>query len=127
MSAPSATPLSLVIVEDSIAVCRSLKLLLRTRGHSVETFSSGIELLALPNLPNPDCFLIDFKMPGIDGIELLRRLKALGSTSPALMISGYINHDLKDRAMFAGFSDLIEKPLGQSVLIEKIEAAALAS
>lgn len=126
MSVPAISPGSIVIVEDSRVVSRSLKLLLRARGYSVETFESGTELLALKRVPLPDCFLIDFKMPGIDGIELLKRLKALGSTAPALMISGYLNTGLKDRAINAGFADLIEKPPERSVLIAKIEAATVA-
>ncbi len=99
-----------LVVEDNDDVRRSLTLLLRARGFSLDAYRSGIELLSNRALPDADCLLIDYKMPRIDGIELITRIRAAGSTVPALMITGYFSNTLKRRACEAGFHDVLEKP-----------------
>jgi two-component system response regulator FixJ len=121
-AAPKA-PHTVVIVEDSDAVRRSLELLLRTRGYVVEAYRTGADMLAALPEGRIDCLLIDFKMPKIDGVELLRQLRDLGIFAPALMVTGWMSNDLKIKAMGAGYLDVIEKPPSKLVLVDKLEAA----
>jgi len=116
-------PAKVVVVEDSDAVRKSLTLLLRTRGYAVEAFASGVELLSAKHLPDADCFLIDFKMPKLNGLDVLGRLRGAGVLAPALMITGDLTIDLKARAMDAGFVNVIEKPPERLALVDQIAAA----
>ena len=112
----------IVLVEDDEDVRRSLTLLLRARGFTVEVYRSGVELLSNRVMPQADCFLIDYKMPKIDGLELLSRLRESGVLAPALMITGFFSNTLKARAEAAGYSDVIEKPPAGNVVLERMNA-----
>ena len=57
------------------------------------------------------CLLIDYKMPRIDGIELMQRIRRQRDDTPAIMVTGYYSDSLKHRALLAGFADVLEKPL----------------
>ena len=72
-------------------------------------------------LPEADCLLIDYKMPLINGIELLDRLRKNGFTIPALLITGVVSTTLTARALSCGFVQVIEKPDLDASLIEHIE------
>jgi CheY-like chemotaxis protein len=65
--------------------------------------------------------LIDYKMPVVDGLELLRRLRVKGLSIPALMITGVASTTLKERAREAGFSGVLLKPLKPRELIAHLE------
>ncbi|MEO0465654.1 MAG: response regulator [Pseudomonadota bacterium] len=110
----------LVLVEDDPDVRRSLTLMLRARGFSMDQYASGTELLSTRVLPIADGLLIDYKLPGINGIELLGRLRKAGQMAPALMITGFISTTLHARAAEAGFLDVIEKPSTGQVLVQRI-------
>lgn len=110
----------LVLVEDDDDVRHSLTLMLRARGYSVEVYRSGVELLSNRTLPEADCLLIDYKMPRLDGLELMTKLRTAGLTAPALMITGFFSNTLKSRAQAAGFTDIIEKPPPGNILLARI-------
>ncbi len=112
----------IVIVEDDEDVRHSTTLMLRARGFTVDVYRSGSELLSNRFLPPADCLLIDYKMPRIDGLELLPRLRAAGLQAPALMITGFFSTTLRKRAQLAGYVDLVEKPAPALVLLEHIAA-----
>ena len=112
----------IILVEDNDAVRQSLTILLRTRGYAVEQYRHGIELLNNRVLPEADCLLIDYKMPLINGIELLDRLRKNGFTIPALLITGVVSTTLTARALSCGFVQVIEKPDLDASLIEHIES-----
>ncbi|MEM6557394.1 MAG: response regulator, partial [Pseudomonadota bacterium] len=63
-----------------------------------------------------DCLLIDYKMPRIDGIELMQRIRSNNDQTPGIMITGYYSDSLQRRALRAGFSDVLEKPLAPKSL-----------
>lgn len=110
-----------LIVEDDQAVRRSLTLLLRARGYALDVFRSGQELLATQiSATNSDCLLIDYKLPKIDGLSLLRKLRELGVKTPAYLITGYPSATLSRRATEAGFEAVIEKPASGDELSELI-------
>ena len=111
----------IIFVEDDTDVRRSITLMLRSRGFSIEAYRSGFELLSNRIVPNADCLLIDYIMPSIDGLDLLRQLRTKGLLAPALLITGFVSTTLNKRAQAAGFADVIEKPPPERLLVEKIQ------
>lgn len=101
-------------------VGRSLALLLRARGSAVEIYPDGRKFLRNHRAHSGHCILADYKMPRLDGLELIRRLRASGDVTPAIMITGYYSTTLKQRAILAGYSDVLEKPTPPDVLINRI-------
>lgn len=107
-----------LLVDDDLAVRRSLKLLLQARGYSVHDFGSGVELLAELARAPCRCLITDYSMPSMDGLTLLGRLRASGWSAPAILITGCYQKGLEKRALEAGFSAIIEKPLTDEKLLD---------
>lgn len=112
----------ILLVEDDDQVRRSIKLFLRGRGYAVDAYSSAAELLSLHPRPNADFMLIDYKMARMDGLDLLKRLRAEGDDTPALMLTGYFSQTLRERAIDVGYADVMEKPTGAQALMSKISS-----
>ena len=110
----------LVLVEDDQDVRKSLTLMLRGRGFSLDVFDSAMQLLAAGYLPYADCFLIDYKMPKVDGIALIKTLRQQGLTTPAILVTGFFSDNLCQMAEHAGFQATLEKPMRADLLIGQI-------
>lgn len=106
MSEPSI----IYVVDDDAAVLHSTRFLLESDGHCVETFVNGRDLLAAYPSPRPSCVLIDHVMPGMDGLEVLSRLRDLDARVPAVLITGHPDPRIRLAASGIGVP-LIEKPL----------------
>jgi two-component system response regulator FixJ len=115
------------IVDDEEAVRNSLAFLLTTSGFAVRTHASATAFLALASSIRSGCLVTDLRMPDIDGVELLRRLKAMGHLLPAIVITGHGDVQMAVEAMKNGAYDFIEKPFSDEVLISSIERAAAAA
>ena len=100
----------LLLVDDDPAVLASLIFSLELEGFEVEAFDSGESLVAQAKLANPACFVIDYRLPGIDGLSLLRMLRERGETCPAVIITSNPTRSVRQRTTDAG-AVLIEKPL----------------
>ena len=100
----------LVLVDDDPAVRASLKFSLELEGFEVETFDSGETLLSRAKLPTPNCLVLDYRLPGIDGLSLLSLLRERGETCPAVVITSTPTRNVRQRTTDAG-AVLIEKPL----------------
>lgn len=124
MTAPAEKPKHIILIEDDDSVRRSLALILRLRGYTVDVFRNGVELLSSQSLPDASCYLIDYKMPSIDGLQLLARLRSNGVTAPAFMITGFHSPGLLLKAIEAGFLDLMEKPVSGQLIAERIAEVA---
>jgi FixJ family two-component response regulator len=111
----------IAVVDDNEAVCRSLSLLLRSKGYGVSVFDSGLAFLNRADTKGFDCVLIDFKMSPHDGFDLLRELRARGETVPAIMITGWESKDIFELAKQEGFADVIYKPMLDDKLAEALE------
>jgi two-component system response regulator FixJ len=112
------------IVDDEEAVRNSLAFLLTSAGFAVRVHQSATDFLAVaPNLTN-GCLITDLRMPDIDGVELLRRLKAADAMLPAIMVTGHGDIQMAVEAMKNGAIDFIEKPFSDDVLIDSITRAA---
>lgn len=113
----------LLLVEDDPGVRRSLQLLLRGRGFEVRAYASGLALLADPTALGAVCLVADYRMPEIDGLLILRRLRELGWQGQALLITAFPSARLVDQAVAAGYSRVIEKPLVEAALVDAVQRA----
>ena len=111
------------VVDDDAAVLGSLRFLLETDGFAVRTFRNGTALLNAVRSPGADCFIIDYKMPDINGIELAGRLRQSNVQAPVILITGYPDENISTRAAAAGVKDVILKPLLEENLIKRIRSA----
>jgi two-component system, LuxR family, response regulator FixJ len=115
-----ATPLPVIaIVDDDPAVCNSLKFSLELEGFAVRAYRSGAEFLAAGDFRDCNCFIIDQRMPGMSGMELIAILREGKVSIPAILIVSQLNNVLSARAAEARIP-IIEKPLLNNALVEKI-------
>lgn len=111
------------VIDDDDAMRDSLNFLLDSSGYSVTLFDEAQRFMdALPGLAF-GCVVSDVRMPGIDGIELLKRMKAQHSPFPILIMTGHGDVPLAVEAMKLGAVDFLEKPFEDDRLIAMIEAA----
>jgi len=108
------------IVDDDEAVRDSLEALLAAKGHAVEAYASGEAFLAAYKPEFCGCALVDLRMPGIDGLGVIERLKARGSTLPIVVVTGHGDVPLAVRAMKAGAIDFIEKPYNNRTILDAV-------
>ncbi|QQR36206.1 response regulator transcription factor FixJ [Devosia oryziradicis] len=111
------------IVDDEEAVRNSLAFLLGTSGFATRIHESASAFLEMaPGIRN-GCLITDLRMPDIDGVELLRRLRERDAMLPAIVISGHGDVQMAVEAMKNGAMDFIEKPFSDDVMIAAIERA----
>lgn len=111
------------LIDDDDAVRQSVAFLLTTAGHAVRVYDSATAFLDAVKTLQPGCIVTDIRMPGIDGLELQKRLTAMGVTLPVIVITGHADVPLAVEAMKAGAVDLIEKPFSDEALLSAIRAA----
>ncbi len=112
------------VVDDDPAMRDSVGFLLDTAGFEVALYEAGSRLLETLAKPAAGCVLTDIRMPGIDGLELLRRLRAMGHTLPVVMMTGHGDVPLAVEAMKLGACDFIEKPFDDEALIQALRSAS---
>ncbi len=110
----------LLLVEDDAGVRRSLQLLFRARGFDVRAYANGTALLADPLSRDACCFVADYRLEEIDGIEVLSRLRDRGWTGPAVLITAFPSAGLTERASAQGFSQVLEKPFRENALADAV-------
>lgn len=111
------------IVDDEEPVRKSLAFLLTMSGYTVRQHESAVAFLSVAPTIRNGCLVTDLRMPDVDGIELLQRLRQLSSTIPAIVITGHGDVPLAVEAMKAGAFDFIEKPFKDDVLISAVDRA----
>jgi two-component system response regulator FixJ len=111
------------VVEDDQAMRDSLVELLEDAGHTVRAYTRAEELLARGAAIEAGCIVSDVRMPGIDGLTLLRRLRASGSKVPLMLITGHGDVSMAVAAMKAGAVDFLEKPFEADIFLTAVEAA----
>jgi FixJ family two-component response regulator len=115
-----------ILVDDDPAVRRALVRLLRAAGHLVEAHASAEEYLARAPAEPHACLLLDMRMPGGSGLDLLRAIAGTPLSLPTIFITGHGTADDRRQALALGAIDVLNKPLDESVLLAAI-ARALAS
>ncbi len=111
---------AIFIVDDDPAVRDSLQQLLESIGFRVETYGSGEELLDREGSLDRACVLLDLKLPGMNGLEVLETLAAQHSDACVILISGHGDAATKARATRAGAAAMLEKPLRDELLLSTI-------
>lgn len=119
---PSAGSEAIVhVVDDDDAVRHSLEWLLGVGDFAVRTYASAGEFLRSVDARVPGCLIVDLRMPGMDGFELKRELTARAIDLPVIVITGYSDHQLVNRAAHEGISYFLEKPLNDTMLMAIID------
>jgi FixJ family two-component response regulator len=116
-------PETVVVVDDDAAVRAALKFVLEVEGFNVQLYDGSQAVLTAANLPKRGCLVIDYRMPTIDGIELVAELRRRNVTLPAILISARVTRALRDLAGRAGLTCVLEKPLTDAALVESIRGA----
>ena len=111
------------IIDDDEAMRDSLSFLLDSAGYRVTLFETATSFLEALTRLEFGCIVSDVRMPGIDGIELLKRMKAAGSKFPILIMTGHGDVPLAVEAMKLGAVDFLEKPFEDDRLVAMIEGA----
>ena len=122
MTETSAAP-TIFLVDDDPGVLKALSRVLREDGWGVETFESAEAFLARRNRSTDGCVVLDVTMPGLDGLELQQRLAAAGESLPIVFISGHGDIPMSVRAIKAGATDFLTKPVEVKALVAAVRAA----
>ncbi len=116
-------PLWVHVVDDEAAVRDSLRWLLESVGLHVRTHAEGEAFLAAYRPGETGCVLLDIRMPGLSGIEVLERMQQMDGEVPVIVFTGHADVPLAVRAMRLGAFDFIEKPYSDSLLLERVQRA----
>ena len=111
---------TIFVVDDQASVRHALAEMLGVFGFTVESYDSAISFLTAFDRPRPGCVVADVRMPGMDGIELVRELSRRGVDIPVVLISGHADVPMAVAGIKAGAEDFIEKPVDDSALVAAI-------
>ncbi|MGA2923308.1 MAG: response regulator [Candidatus Sulfotelmatobacter sp.] len=117
-----ATPI-VFVVDDDVSVRESLELLIRCEGWQPETFASAHDFLVHPRALAPSCLVLDVSLPGLNGLDLQRRVAAERTDMPIIFITGYGDVPMTVQAMKAGAIEFLTKPFSDEVLLSAIRQA----
>ena len=113
---------TILIVEDEFAVARGIQYALQQEGYEVTVARSGEEGLEFATSQAPDLIVLDVRLPGIDGFEVLRRLRAVGSKAPVLFLTARGDEFDKVVGLELGADDYVTKPFALRELMSRIRA-----
>lgn len=116
------------IIDDQPAVRKAIAEMMQVFGFDAETFESAKAFLTSAGRSRPSepaCVVCDVRMPGMDGIELVRQCRASGNDMPIILISGHADVPMAVAGIKAGASDFIEKPIDDASLVAAINRALL--
>jgi FixJ family two-component response regulator len=123
-SSPVATAKPIVfVVDDDLWIRESLDTLLRDEGWQPETFASAQEFLDRPRAVTPSCLVLDLSLPGLNGLELQKRVAAERTDMPIIFITGHGDVPTSVGAMKAGAVEFLTKPFNDEVLLKAIRQA----
>ena len=119
---PHATPI-VFVVDDDVSVRESLELLIRSDGWQPETFESAQEFLIRPRPSVPSCLVLDVSLPGLNGLDLQKRVAVERADMPIIFITGHADIPMSVQAMKAGAVEFLTKPFGDEVLLSAVRQA----
>lgn len=113
----------MAVVEDDESVRESLEGLFESVGFETLTYICGEDLLASGRLPDIDCLITDFGLPGMNGIELLRAARAIRTQLPVIVITARAEPAILAQALAAGARHVFRKPLDSAGLLAAVTGA----
>ena len=114
---------SVAIVDDEEGIRKALSRLLRASGLEAESYANGQEFLDAAAEHRPDCVVLDLHMPGMSGLQVLRKLKAAGQRLSIVVITAHDEPETRERCIDAGACAYLRKPLEDRLLLNAISAA----
>lgn len=111
------------VVDDDASVRTALKRLLGSVGFACQTFGTADEFLRTPRTEGPQCLVLDLRLPGTSGLDVQRELAGIERPMPIIFITGHGDIPVTVRAMKAGASEFLTKPLREQELLEAIRKA----
>lgn len=111
------------LIDDDQAVRQGLSLLIRTVGLAVETFAEPEAFLKAYDRDSIGCIVLDIRMPGMSGLEVLENLSAAEVTHPVVMITGHGSVDLCRRAFKSGAMEFLQKPIDDQLFLDTLQKA----
>ena len=115
----SSTGAPIAVVDDDAAVCDSTRFLLETYDFDVHTYQSGAEFLR--DSPVIACLIVDYHMPGLNGLELVSELRRRGDSVPyIILITATVDAMIEPRAAELGIQQVLRKPLSNQVLLNTL-------
>ncbi len=117
--------MTIFVVDDDSSVRRGLTRLLQSAGYAVEAMASAEDYLQLKSRRGSGCLVLDLQMPGLNGLELQKRLTAADREIPIVFVSGHARIPESVQAMKEGAVDFLTKPFDQKALLRAIDQAIL--
>jgi FixJ family two-component response regulator len=111
------------VVDDDASLRRSVRNLLTSVGFRVEAFASAEEFLGSPQSANTGCLVLDLRMTGMNGLELLKHLQANGSTIAVVVLTAHGDEEARRRALEAGAVAFLGKPFRGDALLDAVRTA----
>ena len=111
------------IIDDDETARQSLAFLLDCSGLAVRSYESAAEFLSAVPTMEHGCIITDVRMPGMSGVELIGRLRALAVADPVIVITGHADVPLAIQAMKAGVADFLEKPFSDDTILGAVRSA----
>ena len=111
------------VVDDDVSVRESLELLIYNEGWQPETFASAQEFLDRPQTLVPSCLLLDISLPGLNGLDLQKRVAVERTNTPIIFITGYGDVPKTVQAMKTGAVEFLTKPFNDEVLLTAVRKA----
>jgi FixJ family two-component response regulator len=113
----------IAVVDDDASLRRSVTNFLRSTGFAVETFASAEDFLAASGHERARCLVLDLRMTGMSGLDLLRHLAETGVRIPAVILTAHGNDTMRQRCLAAGAVAFLDKPFRAGALLDAIDAA----
>ena len=114
--------MKILVVDDERAVRESLRRALELEGYEIELADDGLAALAALEGDEPDAMILDVLMPGLDGLEVARRVRREGSRLPILMLTARVEVDDRVAGLDAGADDYVTKPFALEELLARVRA-----
>ena len=111
------------VVDDDVSVRESLELLIRCEGWQPEIFASAQEFLSRPRVLVPSCLILDVSLPGLNGLDLQKRIASDRIDMPIIFITGHGDIPMSVQAMKAGAVEFLTKPFNDEVLLGAVRQA----
>ncbi|WP_413207111.1 response regulator transcription factor CtrA [Rhodospirillum sp. A1_3_36] len=111
-----------LVIEDDAATAKSIEVVLKKEGWVVDTTDSGEDGLEIGKLYEYDIILVDLMLPDMDGMEVIRHLRASRINTPVLILSGLTESERKVKGLGAGADDYLTKPFDKSELVARMQA-----